>query len=93
MRQVKTLKPGFMHMADNYYTGGSAPTTISSTTVVHDQIFLTDSDGTEYTFQLQDFNVACREGNELTVIWSIKRGAQKGLRIVLWLIIPPGMLF
>lgn len=63
-------------------TGGSAPVTITSTTVVHDQIFLTDASGTEHAFQLQDFNVACREGNEISVVWAIKAGGKTGPYIV-----------
>jgi hypothetical protein len=63
-------------------TGGTAPISIKSTTVVHDQIFLTDNEGTEHSFQLQDFNVACRESNELSVIWAIKSGKKTGPYIV-----------
>ncbi|MEO6851818.1 MAG: hypothetical protein ABI203_12210 [Mucilaginibacter sp.] len=63
-------------------TGGSAPVSITSTTVVHDQIFLTDNSSTEHSFQLQDFNVACRESNELSVIWAIKSGSTTGPYIV-----------
>ncbi|MBS1597618.1 MAG: hypothetical protein JST75_05300 [Bacteroidetes bacterium] len=63
-------------------TGSSAPITITSTTVVHDQIFLLDKSGREHSFQLQNFNVACREGNELTVSWAIKKGSKTGPYIV-----------
>jgi hypothetical protein len=63
-------------------TGYAAPVTISSTTTVHDQIFLIDSEGKEHSFQLADFDIACREGNELTVIWSIKQGNKTGEYIV-----------
>jgi hypothetical protein len=59
-------------------TGGSAPVSISSTTVVHDQIFLTDKAGVEHSFQLQDFDVAVRKGNEISVIWAVKRGKPTG---------------
>lgn len=63
-------------------TGGSAPVSITSTTVVHDQIFLTDATGTEHSFQLQNFNVACREGNSISVVWAIKQGKKTGPYIV-----------
>ncbi|MFT3824520.1 MAG: hypothetical protein QM731_11390 [Chitinophagaceae bacterium] len=63
-------------------TGGSAPVSISSRTVVHDQLFLVDETGKEHAFQLQDFNVAAREGNDLTVIWAIKQGKDSGPYIV-----------
>ncbi|MDB5149886.1 MAG: hypothetical protein JWQ57_3906 [Mucilaginibacter sp.] len=59
-------------------TGGTAPVSISSTTVVHDQIFLTDKNGAEHAFQLQDFDVACRTGNEISVLWAIKKGKPSG---------------
>jgi hypothetical protein len=59
-------------------TGGSAPVSISSTTVVHDQIFLTDKAGIEHSFQLQDFDVAVRTGNEISVMWAVKKGKATG---------------
>lgn len=58
--------------------GGTAPVSIRSTTIVHDQIFLTDEQGNEHSFQLQGFNVACREANLLSVVWAIKKGARQG---------------
>lgn len=51
---------------------------LASTTIVHDQFFLEDANGREHSFQLQGFNVACREGNSLTVVWAIKAGQQRG---------------
>ncbi len=59
-------------------TGGSAPISISSTTIIHDQLFLTSKEGKERSFQLQDFNLACRRGNEVTVFWGIKKGKSNG---------------
>jgi len=44
-------------------TGGNSNVHITSKTVVHDQIFLEGLNCREYSFQLSDFNVACREGN------------------------------
>lgn len=58
--------------------GATAPVSIRSTTVVHDQIFLKDDSGQEHSYQLQGFNVACRAENILTVIWSIKKGNKTG---------------
>lgn len=58
--------------------GGTAPVSIQSTTVVHDQIFLTDNDGKEHSFQLQSMDVACRSGNQLSVLWAIKSGGKTG---------------
>ena len=54
-----------------------------STTTVHDQIFLVDDMGKEHSFQLQDFNVACRDGNVLKVIWAVKKGKDKGDYIIM----------
>lgn len=59
-------------------TGYNAPVRISSTTVTHDQIFLVDGDGAEHALQLQNWNLACREGNTLTAVWLIKKGKSKG---------------
>lgn len=59
-------------------TGGTAPVTITSRTIVHDQLFLINKDGKERAFQLQDFNLAARKGNQLTVFWGIKSGEQNG---------------
>ncbi len=65
--------------------GGGAtnsPVTISSSTTIHNDIFLVDSNGKEHSFQLSDFNLACREGNQLTVIWAIRKGKKEGQYIV-----------
>ncbi|MFN3997762.1 hypothetical protein [Algoriphagus sp.] len=59
-------------------TGGTAPISITSKTVIHDQLFLTNKEGKERSFQLQDFNLACRKGNEVTVFWGIKKGKSNG---------------
>lgn len=61
---------------------GNSSVHISSRTVVHDQIFLIDKDGNESSFQLEDFNVACRKGNNLMVIWGIRKGENNGPCIV-----------
>ncbi|HVU95729.1 MAG TPA: hypothetical protein VHE34_10920 [Puia sp.] len=63
-------------------TGSTAPVTITSTTVVHDQIFLVDRDGREHAFQLQGFNVACRTDNQLSIIWAIREGKKTGPYII-----------
>jgi hypothetical protein len=65
---------GYVHQG----TGYSAPVAISSTTTVHDQLFLIGKDGDEQAFQLQGFNVACRESNHLTVLWAMRQGAATG---------------
>lgn len=64
--------------------GYSAPVSVSSTTTVHDQLFLTDKDGVERAFQLQDFNVACRETNQVTVLWAMKAGQNTGQYVIVY---------
>lgn len=59
-------------------TGGTAQMQISGRTVTHDHLFLVDQEGTERAFQLQDFDIACRTGNIVTVMWGIVDGDQKG---------------
>lgn len=59
-------------------TGGTAPVSISSRTVVHDQLFLVSPEGKERAFQLQDFNLAARKGNQLSVFWGIQSGKNSG---------------
>ena len=59
-------------------TGGTAPVTISSKTIIHDQLFLVNTDGKERSFQLQDFHLAARKGNQLTIFWGIKSGKESG---------------
>jgi hypothetical protein len=58
--------------------------TMTSTTVVHDQFFLQDAAGQEHAFQLQGFNVACREGNVLTVVAAFAPGAQRGTYVLVY---------
>ncbi|MBN7801357.1 hypothetical protein J0A67_10825 [Algoriphagus aestuariicola] len=59
-------------------TGGTAPVSISSRTIVHDQLFLVSLEGKERAFQLQDFNLAARKGNRLSVFWGIPSGKDTG---------------
>lgn len=59
-------------------TGGSAPVRITSTTVIHDQLFIVDKEGNERAIQLQDFDLACRESNIVTAMWAIVEGQDNG---------------
>jgi len=66
--------------------GGSAiydrtwtnPIKITSETTIHDQIILGNDNGQEYAYQLSGFNLACREGNKLTVITALKQRNNRG---------------
>jgi hypothetical protein len=59
------------------YAGDRVNPVRSSTTVRND-IFLADRDGKEHHYSLTNFNVACREGHELSVLWAIRQGKQNG---------------
>jgi len=63
-------------------TGYTAPVHISSTTVVHDQLFLVGDDGKEKAFHLQDFDINCREGHFVAVLSAAKSGAKAGEYVV-----------
>lgn len=63
-------------------TGYNAPVTIKSTTTVHDQFFLEDKEGREHAFQLTDFDLACRDGNTVTVLSAFKQEKKTGHFIV-----------
>ena len=60
------------------------PVKISSQTVVHDQLFLIDEQGQEHDFQLQNFNLACRKDNKLTVVFASEKGKNKGYDIIVY---------
>jgi len=51
---------------------------ITSTTTVHDDLFIVDDDGKEHAFQLQDFDVAVRKGNRITITHAIASNKQSG---------------
>jgi hypothetical protein len=78
---------GQSKLATTHVSGGGggssgAPVTVSSSTTIHNDIFLLDSAGKEHSFQLSDFNIACREGHELTVIWAIRETKKTGSYII-----------
>jgi hypothetical protein len=54
------------------------PVQVTSSTVVHDQIFLRDEQEQEHVFNLQNLNVDCREGHSLTVVRATWSGNQAG---------------
>jgi hypothetical protein len=59
-------------------TGFNNAVHISSTTITHDQIFVVDPSGQEHALRLQNWNIACREGHELTAVWLIRKGKNSG---------------
>lgn len=56
----------------------------SSFSVVHDDIILLDDKEKERAFQLVEFDVACREGNKLTIVWAAKKGQELGWHIAVY---------
>jgi hypothetical protein len=69
---VGSGKRGDTTVSGGYQSG------ITSTTVVHDQLRLKDRNGKQRDFQLQDFDVACWEGDTLTILWAIQKGSNQG---------------
>lgn len=67
----------------NQGSGYTAPVTISSTTITHDDIYLVDTNGKEHAIRLQNWDVACREGHELDAVWLIKKGKNEGPYVAL----------
>ena len=65
---------GYAHQG----TGFTNAVHISSTTVTHDQVYVVDGGGREHALRLQNWNLACREGHELTAVWLIKKGKTSG---------------
>ncbi|MEO8464592.1 MAG: hypothetical protein ABI640_04570 [Gammaproteobacteria bacterium] len=61
------------HHANNY-----ASTSVSSRTVDHHEFFLADEGGKERAFKTVDFDFPCREGQTLSVMWTIAEGKNEG---------------
>jgi hypothetical protein len=59
-------------------TGYTAPVQISSTTITHDMVHLQDQSGGEHALRLQNWDLSVRESHQLTAIWLIKKGKQRG---------------
>jgi hypothetical protein len=63
--------------------GSTAPISISSTTIVHDKIYIDLGNGKEHSIELEDWDIACREGHEMVFVWMIKQGKNVGPYIAL----------
>jgi len=59
-------------------TGGTAPISISSTSTIHDKVYLDTGNGKEAVIEVQDWDIACREGHRMTVVWVIGQGKNSG---------------
>ena len=62
----------------NNGTGYVAPTQVSSSTTVHDTLFVVDLNGKEHSFQLADFDIAARPGHEVTVVQMVDPSTNRG---------------
>lgn len=65
----------------SYVSGGATytrPISTSTSTSIHDQFFLRTSDGVEESIQLTNFDLAVREGHQMTAAWAIKKGNESG---------------
>ncbi len=59
-------------------TGSTYSAPVTSRTVTHDQIFVADESGKEHALKLQNWDLATREGHDLTAVWLVKRGKSSG---------------
>ncbi|MBW7839002.1 MAG: hypothetical protein H3C36_05040 [Chitinophagaceae bacterium] len=59
-------------------TGATASVHITSTTIIHDKIYLQKEDGKERAVELTNWDVACREGHDMVVAWIIPEGKESG---------------
>jgi hypothetical protein len=58
--------------------GGGQPVSTSTSTSIHDQFFIRESDGRERAIQLTNMNLALREGHLVSAVWCIRKGKKNG---------------
>lgn len=63
---------GYVHQG----TGVSGQVSISSTTVIHDKLYIEQENNKELAIELQGWDIACREGHELLTVWMTKGNAE-----------------
>lgn len=56
---------------------------VETKTNAFNHIFLTAADNSKRSINLNHFDIACREGHELTAIWAIKKGEQRSPYIII----------
>jgi hypothetical protein len=61
-----------------YNHNNQAVTSVSSRTVDHHEFFLADNAGKERAFKTVDFDFPCREGQTISVVWTIAEGKSEG---------------
>ena len=60
------------------YRGTGGAVSISSTTYIHDKIYLEHENGKQTAIELTDWDIACLEGHEMLAFWLIKEGDETG---------------
>ncbi|MBT4836450.1 MAG: hypothetical protein HON94_03795 [Methylococcales bacterium] len=51
---------------------------VSSSTTVHDQIFIKNADGSEKSWSISGENMAIRVGHKISLIWMVKKSKERG---------------
>jgi hypothetical protein len=59
------------------------PVRVESTTTAFNHVFLKAVTGEEHSLRLDEFNIACREGHEMTAVWIIREGEERGPHIAI----------
>ncbi len=57
--------------------------TVQSTSAIYNRLFIADHKGCQHALQLSDFDIVCKEGDELVAVWAIKKGNTRGPFIAL----------
>lgn len=57
---------------------GNTKSGVSSTNSVIEKIFIQDKNGKEHVVELANWDIACREGHEMTVVWVIRKPKKWG---------------
>ncbi|GAB4148932.1 MAG: hypothetical protein Tsb0016_20120 [Sphingomonadales bacterium] len=51
---------------------------ITSTTIDHHELFLVNRSGEERNFKFVNWDIPCREGQNISVLWAIREGREQG---------------
>lgn len=59
------------------------PVRVESTTPVFNHVFLKAANGQEHSLRIDEFDIAWREGHEMTAVWVIRKGQERGPHIAI----------
>jgi hypothetical protein len=79
------LSPTKSRVVTTHVSGGGAgnqPISSSTSTSIHDQFFIRESNGYESGLQVTDMNLALRDGHQVSAVWGIRKGKKTGAYIV-----------